>query len=236
MILSKNMKNKLIVGGCSVSDYSCGINNTYGNLLSSYLGYDYIDESAGCGSNFRIWRRLTTMIRQNEISKDDILIVQYTTTERKEFFSLYPFNFEKDRSGDKTKSLREPYIDGSTIKFKTHSFNYYRNRSETNFLKLTENNFMSQDYDDEVFYNYQFMFQCLLKEKGIKTIFLRETNYQPLSIQTINCENHIYYSINNYFVKGYAVEGEGRYGHLNDKGHKILAKDLYKLIKNNFIE
>lgn len=227
------MKNKLIVAGCSVSDYSNEFDFNYGELLASYIGYDYIHKAAGCGSNFRIWRLITSMIRNNEISENDILIIQYTTSERKEFFTSYGLvnEFNPDV---KSVSLKEPYNDGATIKFKIDSYKFYRNKNESNFLKTIEENFLSSEYDNEVFLNNQLMFQCLLNEKKIKTIFLRQTYYQPKNIPIINFEKQIYVPIDQFFIKGLCLEeGTPRYGHFNEEGHKKLSEYLFEVIKEN---
>lgn len=227
------MKNKLILAGCSVSDYSNEFDFNYGELLASQLGYEYVHRAAGCGSNFRIWRLITSMIRNNQISENDILIIQYTTVERKEFFTSYGVS-DDCNPNSKITCLKEPYDDGATIKFKIDSYKFYRNKNERNFLKTIEEEFLSSKYDYEVFLNNQLMFQCLLNQKKIKTIFLRQTYYQPIEIPIINFDKQIYISIDQFFVKGLCLEeGTPRYGHLNENGHEKLAEYLFKVIKDN---
>jgi hypothetical protein len=228
-------KGRIIVAGCSVSDYS-GSDITYGEVLASLANVEYIDESAECGSNFRIWRRITTLIRNSEITPNDLLIIQYTTPERKEFYSYVEFDPNKDAPVGKTKPLKEPYVDGSTIKFKFHSHEFYHNEDERRFLLTLQEGFTSVHYDNEVFQNFQYMFQFMLNELGIKTIFLRELHYQPFTINTIDSKTQLYFSIDDYFREGLATPMGNLYGHLNDAGHTKLGNDLFNFAKeHNFI-
>lgn len=227
------MRNRrLIVAGCSVSDYS-GTEVTYGEVIARLSSMDYIDESAECGSNFRIWRRITSMIRKGDINENDVLIIQYTTPERKEFYSHHEFESNRDKPNGKMKPLREPYDDGSTVKFKYYSYDFYRNDDEKSFMRLLQEGFTSITYDEEVFINFQYMFQFMLKELRIKTVFLRELKYQPKFIDTIECDTQLYYPIDGYFREGLATLYGNVYGHLNDQGHTKLGNDLFEILKLN---
>jgi hypothetical protein len=225
-------KGRIIVAGCSVSDYS-GSNVTYGEVLASLSGREYVDESAECGSNFRIWRRITTMIRDSEIDENDLLVIQYTTPERKEFYSHVEFDPNKDSPIGKTKPLKEPYDDGSTIKFKFHSHVFYRNEEERRFLQILQEGFTSVNYDNEVFQNFQYMFQFMLNDLRIKTIFLREFHYQPLTMNVIDSETQLYFPIDDYFREGLATPMGNLYGHLNEIGHTKLGHDLFDFAKKH---
>ena len=77
---------KLFVGGCSVSDYS-QVNYVYGELLAKKIDCEYIHEASSCGSNWRIWRKIINHIMSGNLTSNDLLIIQYTTLERKEFWT-----------------------------------------------------------------------------------------------------------------------------------------------------
>jgi hypothetical protein len=77
--------SKLIVAGCSVSDYT-NVKKVWGEYLAEQLNYEYVHEAAGCGSNYRMWRVLTTHILNGNITANDTVVVQYTTLERNEFW------------------------------------------------------------------------------------------------------------------------------------------------------
>jgi enterochelin esterase-like enzyme len=81
---------KVIVGGCSVSDYTGPeVKKVYGEILANNINAEYIHHGAGCGSNYRIWRTITRMVMNNEIDKDDIVFIQYTDVSRQEYWSSY---------------------------------------------------------------------------------------------------------------------------------------------------
>ena len=70
---------KVIVGGCSVSDYTgAEVDRVYGEILSERLNAEYIHHGSGCGSNYRMWRKITNLIMNGEISDKDLIIMQYT--------------------------------------------------------------------------------------------------------------------------------------------------------------
>ena len=89
------MTSKICVAGCSFSDYT-KVDKVYGEYLAEKLGYDYLHEGAGCGSNWRIWRQVYKNIRDHHLTSNDILIVQYTITERQEFYSRFDLEHKVD--------------------------------------------------------------------------------------------------------------------------------------------
>ena len=159
------MIKKLFVAGCSVSDYT-NVDKIYGELLSEKLNCTYIHEGAGCGSNWRIWRKIINYIINGDLTSDDLLIIQYTSFERKEFWS----NIEKDMITGKIK-IREKYKNGGNlIRFKIDSYKWHK-QYEKKFLKIYEENFINIDYEKDVFNTQNIMFQELLSKYNIKTIF-----------------------------------------------------------------
>ena len=61
---------KLIVAGCSVSDYTC-VDKVWREYLSDQLTIPYMHEAVACGSNYRIWRKLSSHIINRTITPDD---------------------------------------------------------------------------------------------------------------------------------------------------------------------
>jgi hypothetical protein len=217
------MKSKLFVAGCSVSDYT-HVNEVYGEILAKNLNYDYIHEAAGCGSNWRIWRRIIGLIMQENLTSNDLLIVQYTSKERKEFWSLS----EKQQIYDKI-NLRETYKNGGNIiRFKLNSHTWQINKKEKNFFKLYEENFINEEFENEVFKTQNLMFQTLLKSYNINVIFFDfNTNYTYIKELNTNIIDVTEIQNNSTFFL------ENDMFHFNKKGHEYVAKKLYNFISKN---
>lgn len=210
--------NKLIVAGCSVSDYT-EVDKVWGEYLAEYLGYSYDHEAKGCGSNYRMWRVLSTKIIKGLIDPSDTVIVQYTTLERNEFWSLTDPATNPDH-------LREPYGTGSLIRFKSHSFAWYPG-NEKKFLKLYER-FIDKDYEQEKFINNHTMFQCLAKEYRIENLyFVKVGSYGFLNMPMIKK-----YKNNNFEYQDIFNNRENHLpddpGHLSNIGHQTFANKIYK--------
>jgi len=224
---------KLVVAGCSFSDYMEKNDSVYGDLLAGFLGAKYIHHGAGSGSNWRIWREVGNMIYNDEFALDDILIVQYSNNERQEFWSANPPDKDRIINGVKRMNLREQGPEyGSIIrwKFDSHTWLDKPYPKEGKFAKMYQNGHVSQGFTQLQFNAHNLMFQSLLKEKKIKTIFLRSRINEG-------------YDLEEYHEKNCFVESdedkqniELRYqpedpSHLNNKGHLNLAKKLLRHIK-----
>lgn len=221
------MKFKLCVGGCSFSDYT-KIEKPYGVCLSEKLNSIYIHEGAGCGSNWRIWRRVVNHITKNNITKKDILIVQYTTIERREFWSQE----EGEYNIGKIK-MREKYEHGGDIlKFKINN-PVFQLGDETKFLKLYEEKFLNTSYEHEVFITQNKMFQSFLKENEIRTIFLITPYYNGVDLNDYFLKTSL--DINDFCskTKDYSLEENMKTSfHLNQRGHFDLSLILEAHIHN----
>lgn len=217
---------KLFVAGCSVSDYS-EVDEVYGEIMANELGCEYVHEGSGCGSNWRIWRRIINHIINNNLTPDDLLIVQYTTLERQEFWS---FN-EKEEINCRIR-MRERYnnpLGGDIIKFKSCLYEHQEFIDEGKLFKLLETKFTNPYFDFDVFQTQHLMFQCLLKEYKIPTIFFgfylnRDT------IQLIDHFKDSYFHVDE-------VKGDINYllkdmGHFNKNGHEYVAKKMVEFIKD----
>jgi hypothetical protein len=224
-----SVKKKICVAGCSVSDYT-EISSPYGKLLSHSLGLDYLHEAGGCGSNYRIWRRITNHILDGNITENDILIIQYTEVIRNEFWSMLP-----PFPGHVTSPDEEPWNDGGRLlRWKPNADEWQPNFEEKEFFKMYEKYFVSVDFAITNFKVNNFNFQNMLKNKGIKTIFFTTTRIGPGTEKMPYVED--YFKPYEFFENSksdYSQNlAEGDTCHFSQLGHNIVAKNL----KNHIIQ
>lgn len=224
------MSGKLFVAGCSFSDYS-QVELVYGEILAQKLNFEYVHEGSGCGSNYRIWRVIGNHILENRLTENDLLIVQYTSTERREFWS----HNSPSKQESKKVNLNEPYASGgSLLKYKTFSTQWQRFQEEKDFLDLYEKYFCSIEYEIEWFKVMNNYFQCFLRDRKIKTIFLETMYMNNLPSYGLLDEFRPLYldwKKNISDISLHLVPNED-YGHLNILGHETLANDLFDHIQN----
>ena len=206
---------RLVVAGCSVSDYT-EVNKVWGEYLAEQLSYEYLHLAAGCGSNYRMWRLLVSHIVDNKITADDTVIVQYTTPERNEFWSSKP-------------NLGDDHIPsgGSIVRIK-HDTYMQCDGAERKFAKLWSR-FINIEFELEKFKVNHMMFQCLMKEYGIKNLyFVQAGNYGracgDLQLLELYKNNNII--CNDIFRVETCLPND--LGHFNDAGHKLLAEIVAK--------
>lgn len=222
---------KLIVAGCSFSDYT-KVDSPYGKLLAEKLGYEYIHEGAGCGSNQRIWRRLTSMVLDGIITSDDLVIVQYTERTRQEFYTSYPQdNAYKGPNCKEAIRVVEDYTDGGhIIRFKWGAHVWQYNSEEKQLFKLYEDGFLSIDYSNELFRVNHYNFQAMLARNNIKCIFVKTWRYRYNIDAEILLEFEPYVFYDTTVNEEYNLE-PGDVGHLSQEGHIDFSDRLYTHIK-----
>ena len=218
---------KLIVGGCSVSDYTPGVDRVYGEILAEKIGADYIHHGAGCGSNYRIWRIITRMVMNNEINENDIVLIQYTDVSRQEFWS----SSEKENLREDKIRLRDKKYDGDIIRFKSSL--KMSDKHEQKFFDLKQSYFTSTGFDEERFEYNHFLFHNLMISKNIKVAYvvldgaMAPYNLDKIHLFNKNGEIHI--------TDGMCFEYPSKYfedtSHWNQAGHKYVADELEKFIK-----
>jgi hypothetical protein len=219
--------NKLYVAGCSFTD-NLPIPHNYGSKLATLLGLEYVHKARGIGSNHRMWRHLTNAIMDKQLTSDDLLVVQYTNPERREFWSAIP------RSKEELHADCSEYYDedGTILKFKMDSYYWQNNKIEKDFMKMYEENFLSIKFEQEVF-NYQnFMFQSMLLQHKIPTVFLY-SRYNNNFYVNNEYKPHIFYEPKSFIddESTYMDVINDRY-HLNERGHTRLADMLHEHIKS----
>ena len=208
------------------------VDRVWGDYLAEHLGLEYKHLAAACGSNDRSFRLLTNDIRNNVIKSDDIVIVQYTTTERTEFWSSIP-PLEADHS---EIDFRDPYDGGSIIKFKIGSHETFKG-TDAKFTKLYER-FINQNFELDKFINNHISFQCLAKEYNIHNLyFVKVGIYGWDEIAHGNMPSIPKYKDNFLNYRDLLEEQKWRLSrdnlHLNDKGHKELASRVFDRLKLN---
>ena len=206
--------DKIVVAGCSYSDYT-EVDRVYGEILSELYDVEYLHHAAGCGSNYRIWRVIMNDIMSGIINENSLLIIQYTTPERKEYFS---------RIRKRNDNIRDDYAGGSLIRFKLSMWQGYDIKPERRLYKLLEDNFISETYDNEMFTIFHEMFKEYLKNKNISTIFLR-TGYNSIN------HNESYNIVDGYWLMNSKyIISEKDTNHLSAFGHEALANHLKSYI------
>lgn len=218
----KTMKN-LVVAGCSFSDYA-EVKIPYGIHLSNHYNVDYIHLGAGCGSNYRIWRRVVGDILAGNITENSCVIIQYTENIRKEFYSRHTWPL----SGQPIE-LRDPYGDGQLIRFKLGLVDCQQHKEESDFYRAIEDNFISEEYDAELFQVNHEMFKSFVKERNITPLFLK-SNYNSINNEV--SDNII--DIEWVHNPKYTISEED-ISHLSEYGHKKLSEYLIPYIDNMYI-
>ena len=213
---------KLVVAGCSVSDYT-KVDKVWGEIVAELIDYEYLHEAAGCGSNQRIWRRLTSHILDGTITRDDTVIVQYTGVERTEFWSS---NVADDRQ------LRDSYLDGDIIRFKLDSHKWHSG-IESKLMKMYEQ-FIGIEFEQEKFINNHIAFQCLAKEYNIHNLYFVKVGkygYNGEDVHpTISKYKDNFLNYKDIFDnKKWHLKGDPF--HLSATGHTILADRILAVLE-----
>lgn len=222
---------KLVVGGCSFSDWYPGVEKPWSVKLSERMKLEYLHEARGCGSNYRIWRELTNHIVQGKVSKEDIILIQYTSPTRYEFWSdcthpVIPITSYKN-SSDPFYNNRDKR-DGTIIRWKPGAYEFNSlNNNEKEFFKELETHFIHQDFCNQQFLMYQNMFHGFLLSRGFNKFFYLYP-YQD----TIGCEwaglDRIIIKKEDWYIPNFCID----IGHLNDSGVEHLANLVYDRIKD----
>lgn len=217
---------KLFVAGCSFSDNLPSPRN-YGSKLANLLGYEYHHRARGIGSNHRMWRKLSHDIINGNLTSNDLLVVQYSNPERREFWSAIPRS-KQELHADVSDYYDE---DGSILKFKMDSHTWQNNQIERDFMKLYQENFLSEKFEREVFDTQNFMFQSMLAYHKIPTVFFKSrylNNYTVIDAFTKYVFHDPVEFVNDEST--YMDVVTDRY-HLNDDGHTRLAELLFNHTK-----
>lgn len=213
---------KLFTAGCSVSS-RCNGKTSYPEELAKLLNYELVNCTAGCGSNYRTWRMITKHIMDGNLTSDDLVVIQYTEVTRREFWSKFLKNENLD--------MIDLYDDGSLIRFKFGSYLWQRTKEEIEFLKLYENNFVNDVFETENFHINNFNFQHMLKSNNIKVVFIKTTRIDNIEFFAFDeYKKCFFYDYSNNDITNNQTETD--FCHFSDKGHKLIAENLYQHIVN----
>ena len=215
-------KRKLFTAGCSIST-RCNGKTSYPEELAILLNYELVNCAAGCGSNYRIWRMITKHIMDGNLTSDDLVVIQYTEPTRREFWSKFP----KKKNWD----YAEDYDGGSVMRFKIDSYLWQNTKEEVEFLRTYEFNHLNDSFETENFHVYNFNFQHMLKSHNIKVVFIKTTRISVPEFFTFDeYKNAFYYDTSNSEkVNNQSLKDTG---HFSDKGHKLIAENIYQHILN----
>jgi len=221
----------LCVAGCSFSDFT-KVDNVYGQHMANKLGYEYLHEGAGCGSNYRIWRRIVGHILSGRLTREDLLVVQITDISRREFWSdAQP----PDHSNLAVNDIRvnEAYgnNNGSIIRYKLDASVWQSNDENTLFFESFQKHHLNPEYELEQFIVYHAMFQHFLIAHDIKTIFTKPPNTGELNLLPPFAT--LQFKPPNTLMDNAAYCNTPTDNfHMSDRGHIIFADMLYDHIIN----
>lgn len=227
--------DKIFIAGCSFSDWS-QVEYNYGEYLGQALKVPTKFYTSGCGSNYRMWRKLVPAVTSGEITEKDLLLVQYTSVERREFWTSFksPNAADYGNNGHPVKgsSMREEYGEGEVVKYKVHAHQWQSIPEEENFFRTYEDNFLYIPFEIELFNTYHTMFTGLLNQYKIPTVFLH-TNYAcDITLSNLTSPYQHYLNIKHLQVPELCFEKD-TCSHLTAEGHQKLADILQEYIKTN---
>ena len=212
---------KLFTAGCSIST-RCNAKTSYPEELAKLLNYELVNCTAGCGSNYRIWRMITKHIMDGNLTSDDLVVIQYTEPTRREFWSKFPKNND---------SYKDSYDNGNILRFKIDSYLWQKTKEEVEFLRTYETNFVNDSFETENFLINNFNFQQTLKNHNIKVVFVKTTRISVPDFFTFDeYKKSFYYDASNEDVTN--NQSSKDHGHFSQKGHKLMAENLYQHILN----
>jgi hypothetical protein len=196
---------KIAVGGCSFSDRRYNI-KPWGEQVAEHYNAEYIHEAASAGSNYRMWRTLTTHIMNNVLSTGDVIVLQYTLIDRREAWTPeIHINYELEH-------ISEPYDSGTIVRLTPHFDQFAKSRQER---KLAEchNYFSNHQYNLDCFWSQHFMFSQMCQQRKIHLRYLNTTydvDNRVIDIDGTNLLNNPSHCLDS--------------SHLNQLGHDLTAQ------------
>ena len=233
----------LFVSGCSFSDYT-EVEINWGQTLSELLNYNYVHLNKGGGSNDRSWRELSWQILEQEITDKDLVILQYTNINRREFPST-EFGLQKITDIQWKEVNTNRFGTFYTTAFKQDSDVWQVHDTDRSLHRSYQRAAPEITWHKTHFYTQHKMFDALCKKHNINIIYLH-TRYLLDHIhlheynQDCNILNELDYfnaTEENDMCLGYA-NGKFDYfdnSHLSEKGHIHLANKINQYLIDNKI-
>jgi hypothetical protein len=204
------------------------VERAYGDILADQLGYDYLHEARACGSNTRIWRKVTNHIVNGQLQPGDKVLIQYTEITRNEFATwIDPIA----SLGINEKFDKDTWL----VRFKLDAHLLHSDKHATEWLRTYLERWLCIPYEEERFKFNHHMFQCMLAYHNIDAYFLNLSCYAP--------PDHIWetipYFTGRVFTDNHTLHNQP-WGlstedpwHLSPRGHEKVADDVYQFIQGD---
>jgi hypothetical protein len=250
---------KLFVSGCSYSSYT-GVDYPWGECLAPMLEYEYHHIAVGAGNNDRTWRIIARKVMDGEITPQDLVVIQYTDINRREFAASAE-TWEPLKTDSHTGPGRPvpwifkqptPFGDMYTTNYKVGSHSWVEPPHEQLHLQY-ETTAVDPAWEREHFATQHAMFTALCNQHDIRLIFLNSP-YDTFDIMKESPPEQLYYqSEKTHFVNSFQVLwpsgardqrdpydlGTGPNtttwdkSHLSQVGHIALAEGIFQYIQQN---
>ena len=249
--------SKLVGCGCSFSDYCGNPTFTFNAYAADQLGIPYLDLTAGASSNLRWTRILTSEIRKGNITKDDLIVLQFTNPGRTEFVTDVARNYTNwgfptwnaitnpkyDTSVHQAgKPLDEMYNDKFwLLRHMPQSGNWADNKILEDWHKAYMKYFYCEEYSKELFLNQIFSLQHILKEFNVIYIYTGYINHdiklEPF-IEMLNnntCVIEAMSMVNKEITPDmkYCLAPPHDCAHINLAGHEVIGRTIVDLVELN---
>jgi len=171
------------------------------------------------------------MILNNELTSNDQLIIQYTSVNRREFWTSnwVPEDQRTYNSKENNKTntgivqLVEQYKDdGLLVKYKRLADNWQTNEQTAGFFKQYNEQFSSNEYDYDLFRINHYNFSNMLKANNINVLFVSMFGYCSTdTIKELSCG----YPVLRISLEDMDPEHlQEDQGHFTDSGHRYAAQ------------
>ena len=232
------MVGKIFTYGCSVSSYY-STSKTYTDYISDILKCESVNFSMTCGSNDRSLRLVNNHILDNTITSNDLILFQYTSPERKEFWSKHLSPFER-KLVHKNDVTREDFKNGQIFPYKMGV--YGDHEIEKKITKLYEDNFVEPQFDAEHLRGRHAGLLALCQVKNIPIVFISgyanqmflnwEIVEDPVGVDRFMDVNFKdMRSVNKYLPS--LPDGSFDISHFNEEGHKEISNRIFRILKEN---
>lgn len=228
----------LFVTGCSFSDYTL-VNTNWGEHLANKLGMRYVHMNRGGGSNDRSWREVTSKVLEGEITSDDLVIVQYTNIDRREFGAT-ELGYKPDTGQDMLdkEQFNTPLGTFYTTAFKADSHTWQASEWDTKLhLAYQHTGGLSEAYALNHFYTQHAMFDCFCRQNNITVIYMKTRYTRGVEV----CAQHVFDETQVLpqndpddtmlgYVPGHPEPDNYDSSHLSEFGHELLAHHVEQYI------
>jgi hypothetical protein len=167
----------------------------------------------------------------NEITEDDLILIQYTEPTRQEFWSSHV--------DEHRQNIRDSKYNGDIIRWKYGAYTWSKTASdethqkfEQKFFKLKEEHFTSIEFDLERFEYNHYLFHNTIVSKNIKIAYVVPNGYMrghgAEFIDRFNKSGEIHIPNDTGTKDIYLLDD---LCHFNQLGHMHLATTIEKFLK-----